>query len=898
MPLTSGSRIGPYEILGPLGSGGMGEVYRARDSRLARDVAIKALPDALARDREHVSRFLREGRALASLNHPNIGSIHGLEESDDRSYLVLEFVEGQTLAERLRRGPMPVAEAIRVCGQIATGLETAHEHGIVHRDLKPGNVMLTRTDDVKVLDFGLAKDLGPAGDDTPTAALPEDGTLAGTILGTPAYMSPEQAGGKHIDRRADIWAFGCVLYECLTGRAVFGGNSYAEIAARVLHAQPDWSALPATTPVRVRELVERCLTRDPAQRLRDIGEARIALANAAHGTAIAGRGAPRPDGAAGAHARRGPSARTLAVFAALAAVLAVAAGAAIGRLPGTQPREPLTLVDLALPDTLALNGWGSPVLAFAPDGRALAYSAFGPSGVSRIYVHELSDGAVREIPGSETGEGPFFSPDGAWVVFAVGVSQSALPVPAELRKFSRGAGLTQTVCAVHDYFGGFWEGDDIVWQDRVPGPLLRVSAAGGAPSKLIAASTVPDSASKQAWPQPLPGGPYVLVGDWSEAKTVPAVIDRRTGVRRRLGIEGGYARYVGDRRLLCVTRDGQARVVPFDPARGVVTGAPVAVLKDVSRTGNESAILAHSDAGHLAWSTGLVRFSGIEELRLVRADAAGRITPLDVPRDRYGRGVRVSPDGGRLVVSDEWLGPWLVDLGLGRRSRMIQEEGYEFPAWTPDGRSVAFIKLGAPYDLMLVEARSGAALRKFAAIADEVNVNDVTPDGRDVIYTDVFSGDIRSAALDGSRPARVVVPGAGARSSSLSPDGRWLAYSSSVGGQVEVFVERMGGGDRVQVSASGGEAPRWARDGREIYFVRGEGIAAASFAPGAPPSVGLPAAVAVVPDMRGYDVLPGHRQFVALQRPPDAGYVRRLRLALNWKPEVEGLREGASERGR
>jgi serine/threonine-protein kinase len=906
MPLISGTRLGPYEIVGPLGAGGMGEVYRARDTRLGRDVAIKALPDAFARDREHVTRFLREGRALASLNHPNISAIHGLEESDGRSYLVLEFVEGLTLAERLRRGPLPLAEAIRVCRQIAAGLEAAHESGIVHRDLKPGNVMFTRSDEVKVLDFGLAKDLGATRDGAPSAATTLGGTAEGTVLGTAAYMSPEQASGRTTDRRTDIWAFGCVLYECLVGRPVFAGESYAEIVARVLHAEPDWAALPTATPDRVRELVERCLTRDPTQRLRDIGEARIALQDATPGEAGGHRGASQSAAAAlapsaaaasgGTHQRTGLSARMLGAMIALVAVIAVAAGMAVSRLPWLVRSQPLMLVDLALPDTLALYGWGSPVLAFAPDGRTLAYSAIGPSGTPRIYVHQLADGVVREVPGSETGEGPFFSPDGAWVAFAVGVSRSNLPIPGELRKFSLSAGLTQTVCATRDYYGGFWEEDQIVWQDLLTGPLMRVPAAGGTPARLTATS--PDTISKQAWPQPLPGGPWILVADWNQARTVPAVINRRSGARRKLDIEGGYVRYLGNGRLLSVTREGQARVVPFDPKRAVVTGAPVAVLKDISRSGNEAAIVAYSGAGNLAWSTGLVRHSGIEEVQVIRVDAAGHITPLPVAHDLYGRRVRVSPDGGRLVVSDEWGGPWLVELDLGRRSRIVKDEGYEFPAWTPDGRSVAFSRLGAPFDIMLVEARSGATPRRVASSVEEVYVDDVTSDGHDLTYTVAYSGDVRSIPLDGSGPGKVVVQGAGVRSSALSPDGRWLAFSSGVGGQVEVFVERLGGGDRNQVSTAGGDSPRWARDGRELYFVNGNRLMAARFAPSEPPDVGVPVAVANVPDMRGYDVLPGRRQFVALQRPPDAGYVRRLRLALNWTPESGPLNERTNKRAR
>ncbi len=325
---------------------------------------------------------------------------------------------------------------------------------------------------------------------------------------------------------------------------------------------------------------------------------------------------------------------------------------------------------------------------------------------------------------------------------------------------------------------------------------------------------------------------------------------------------------------------------------------PVAEAVRVCRqiaAGLEAAILAYSGAGQLAWSHGLVRHSGIEEMRLVRVDAAGRITPLPVAGDLYGRRVRASPDGRRLVVSDPRGGPWLVDLERGLRSRIVQEAGYEFPTWTPDSRAVVLVRYGTSFDFVLFEARSGATPRRVVGLSEESYPDDVTPDGRDLTYTSSHSGDVRSVPLDGTGPGKVLLRGVGVGNSALSPDGGWLAFSSSVDSQTEVFVERVGGGDRIQVSTGGGRLPRWARDGREVYFLNGDRLLAARFAAGEPPDVGVPVEVATVPDLRGYDVLPGHRQFVALQRPPDAGYVRRLRLALNWTPESERLLEGAGK---
>jgi hypothetical protein len=408
--LTAGSKLGPYEILSPLGAGGMGEVYRARDTRLGRDVAIKALPPEFAQNAERLARFEREAKVLASLSHPNIAGIHGLEDVVGARYLVLEFVEGETLAARLARGPMAIDDALYVCAQVATAIEVAHEAGIIHRDLKPGNVMLKPDGTVKVLDFGLAKSGGTSTSpsDVNLSASPTltyAGTNAGVVLGTAAYMSPEQARGKNVDRRSDIWSFGCVLYECLSGRPLFDGDTVSDLIAKILQTEPDWSALPAQTPARVRTLLARCLTKDPKQRLRDIGEARITLADTAPD-------APTPPGGSAARGNnRWP------MWAALVIVASLIVGFAARFLSHAPAAVPVAL-SIMLPKGTRLDGGvENGLLAITPDGTGVAFTASIGAVSHGLFVRRFDKPELTELAGTDGSACPFFSPDGEWVAF-------------------------------------------------------------------------------------------------------------------------------------------------------------------------------------------------------------------------------------------------------------------------------------------------------------------------------------------------------------------------------------------------------------------------------------------------------------------------------------------------
>jgi len=513
--MLTGTRLGPYEIVSPLGAGGMGEVFRARDTKLNRDVAIKVLPAAFAQDSERVARFRREAQVLASLNHPNIAAIHGLEESEGVLALALELVEGDDLAERLTRGAFPVDEAIAIAKQIAEGLEAAHEKGIVHRDLKPANLKLTREGTVKILDFGLAK--AYEGEPTADGALSQSPTMsrqmteAGVIFGTAAYMSPEQARGTTVDKRADIWAFGVVLFEMLTGKRLFTGETVSDTLAAVLRQEIDWKTLPASTPPGLRRLLERCLDRDSKGRLRDIGEARIALEERL-GT---------PDAA-----RASSGSRALPWFLALALALvsALALWALWGRMP--QPGPPLRLSAELGADASLSTEYG-PAAILSPDGRLLAFVASqGADGRPRLHLRRLDQLDAAPLSGTEGARDPFFAPDGEWIAFFA---------DAKLKKVSVSGGAAVTICDAEDDRGGTWAEDGTIFftPSAQKGGLSRVASAGGTPQTL----TTPDPASQERthrWPQALPGGKSVLytahsvVGNYEDASLVVHTLEGDT----------------------------------------------------------------------------------------------------------------------------------------------------------------------------------------------------------------------------------------------------------------------------------------------------------------------------------------------------------------------------------
>jgi serine/threonine-protein kinase len=825
--LTPGTRLGPYEIVAPLGAGGMGEVYRARDTRLGRDVAIKALPTVFAQDPERLARFEREAKLLASLSHPNIAGIYGLEEVAGVRYLVLEFVEGETLAARIGRGALPLDEAMDVCRQIATGVEAAHESGVVHRDLKPGNVMWTASGTVKVLDFGLAKS-GAAermGSDPSLSASPtmtHAGTQAGVILGTAAYMSPEQARGRAVDRRTDIWSFGCVLYECLTGRQAFEGETVSDLVARILERDPDWSALPATTPPRLRELLRRCLRKDARERLRDIGEARIALDEISKGvTGVEAQG----DGATSA--RKSPILFQVGLVL-LTALVAVIATRLVSRFP---TRLPIAL-SVILPRGERLEGGlENNVLAIAPNGRSLVYASQG-AGAHRLFLRRLDGPEIVEMPGTSDARNPFYSPDGEWVGFFAG---------RHLLKASVRGGTPVELAEVASDRGGAWlEDGSIVYSPTFAAPLYRIGSNGGDRRQI---TTVDSTRSERThrWPCALPGGEWVVFtvgvtnspGGYDDASL--EAVSMRTGERRLLS-RGSCARYAPGKQLI-FARGGSLYAMPMDPGnpRGGATAVPVldgvlgartsgVAFFDIARDGTLAMVPGREDRG---------------ESRLAWMDRVGNSTLLPgEPRD-YGQ-FDLSPDGTRVLAQ---IGPggggddvFLVDLARGTSNQITFGGHSGSPKWMPDGQHIAWSRnTGTGGAEIVIRSLSGGdSARVLTRSSLPLAISDVLKDGSALLFSEYGSvqSDVMEVSTDGSDAIRPMVQEPLSQSSAvLSPDGHWVAYVSDESGVREVCVRPVGrAGGRVQISPNGGTTPMWAHDGRELYFRSGGGVVAATVA--------------------------------------------------------------------
>jgi len=902
--IAPGTRLGSYEIVELLGAGGMGAVYRARDRRLSRDVAIKVLTEAVTHDPERLARFEREARLLAAINHPHIAGIHGIDEADGQQFLVMELVEGETLSDRLASGALPVGESLEIARQIAEALEAAHEKGIVHRDLKPSNVQVGRDGRVKLLDFGLAKALEPDPSASGVDSLSRSPTIShqmtgvGVILGTAAYMSPEQVRGRSVDRRADIWALGVVLYEMLTGRRLFAGETVSDTLASVLKTGPDWTLLPAETPAIVRRLLARCLERDPKQRLHDAGDARLELEEALGD--LRGLSSPNVTGVVAPLARRRPVSARTAIAAAVALVL-VAAAFAIGRWSGSGPGRdtsrsgsPIRAV-VPLPAGERLAGWASPVVAISRDGRTLAYVSESDKGVQQLFVHRLDRGETRSVPGSENAEGPFFSPDGQWVAFAVEVSGRTAK-PGELKKFSLETGLTQTIGPISDFFGGDWgEDGEILFVNEVNQGIWKVPAAGGKPARAI--PTIRSNGRDEGgvnWPQRLPGGKAVLLSIDEGAGSHVVALDLATREAKRLGIDSYYARYVPSGHLVYIRDDGTLLAAPFDAGKRRVTGASVAILQDVA-IANYGGVFAVSDDGRLVYATGYVRGSGRELMRLVRVGQGGSPEPLPLDADAFGRYPRISPDGRRIAVAT-WIGEiWIYDLARNSRARLPRTKSipWDYVVWAPDGERVAFTgypAAGSGMQIFWQKTDGGSEAELLVSEGTfEKHPASFTPDGRTLVWAERAA--IRLQSVGQKDGAKTWASG-DLDFPVVSPDGRWIAYEKYEGETIHVVLDSFPEpGRRSQVTTTGGRRPVWTsdstrvfyRDGDRFYFVRVEA------GTGGNPHVTAPELFAEVAGVRGFDVTPDGREIVAVWRPPDSGLQAQLKLATNWFDELERL---------
>ena len=893
MMLSVGTQLAHYEILGLLGAGGMGEVYRARDLKLKREVAIKTLPEEFSRDADRVSRFQREAEVLAALNHPNIAIIHDVQEANETRFLVMELVEGETLAQRIQHGPIPVEEALEIGGHICEALEAAHERGVVHRDLKPANVKITPDGKVKVLDFGLAKAVpsgargAAVGSNSPTFTL--GGIEGGVILGTASYMSPEQATGKSVDRRADIWTFGVVLWEMLVGAQLFSGETVSHTLADVLRAETDFSKLPAKTPAPIRELLKRCLDRDVKTRLRDIGEARVAIQRWLQN--------PAPEANAAPSQSRSRWTSTLGWIAAGALVL-MFGGLWFWTWPATS--DPRTVVRFAstLPLANVENG-----LAFSRDGSRLAFVG-GPQ--QQIYVRMMDQIEARPLPGTEGAFFLSFSPDGEWISFVSNgrfrERLGTMTGDMRLKKVSLSGGPPQTLAefsgpvAPHQTWG---EDGNILFDD---GPLKSISSNGGQ-VKTVAALDEKNGERFFTGLQLLPGARAILASTSTNTTLQRVVVvNPKTGERKVLLERAGIASYLpvkpGSSSGHIIYYDplsGSLMAVPFDAGALVLTGSPIPLLEDVRSITGPYGAFAFSESGTLAYVPGAA-LQGPRRT-LVWVDRKGVEQPLPLPPRSYSN-LRLSPDGERAVftIFDPSTGRsdnWVYDLIRGAPSRMTSENFNSLPVWTPDGKRLVWAT-GANQlsKKALVSGPADNSGPPTVLLPDSGIPEAISPDGKlIVIRGDNQSGTLIFSLAEPPSPTNPQVFGEkqalGAR---FSPDGQLIAYTSNESGRNEVYVQSFSGpSGKWTISTNGGQAPSWSRSGRELFYRQGNRLMAVAIERGPSFRASKPAALfeqgyfnnvsAVSPDGMRFLVI---KDAPSVEKPPEGP----LQIIVNWSEEL------------
>lgn len=817
MRLASGTRLGAYEILSALGAGGMGEVYRARDTRLGRDVALKVLPEVLARDPGRMARFKREAQVLAAINHSNIAAIHGFEESDGVHALVMELVEGTTLSERLKYGALPPDDSLAFAKQIAEALEAAHDHGFIHRDLKPANIKVTADGAVKVLDFGLAKALtaeDPASNVSNSPTLTIAATQAGVIMGTAAYMSPEQAKGKSVDRRADIWAFGCVLYEMLSGTQAFTGETVTDVLAGVVRADPDWDAIPAAVPTRIRGLIGRCLVKDPKHRLQAIGEARIAIEEAIEGDASVDL--PRSEVRDGIKPlllhRALPWALTTGVFFAVSVWLALDAAL---RKPNPQPS---IRASIGLPVNVVQPSEG--FFSISPDGRRLAFVAVATSGTGgrgQIWVRPLDSLTAQPLAGTEGAEYPFWSPDSRFIGFFA---------EGKLKKTDSSGGPAQTICDAPDGRGGAWgPSGTIVFAPGVFTGIFQVASIGGTPAPLTSPSDPGDS---DRFPSFLPDGRHVLflrlAGSGRkdqvsvaslEAKDVKTITEVHSNA---VYDHSGYLLY---------QREGNLVAQRFDPDKFSLSGDSFPVVEQLeSNSGTGAAFFSVSSDGMLVYQSG--EMSNKAQLTWFDRDGK-RLGTLGGPAQIFY--FAASPDGKRVAASvSDPAGRgslWMFDATRGIASRFtFTDTDDDWPIWSPDNKQVAYTSdRGGRLEIYLKAANGMESEKPLVTGEGESMATDWSRDGRYLAYqtqsraTSQF--DLWIFPMTGDqKPFPFMATKANEMAGKFSPDSRWFAYVSDETGRYEVYVVPFPGrSGKWQVSSSGGGSPFWAAGGAELdYF--------------------------------------------------------------------------------
>ena len=916
MAMQSGSQIGPYHVLEPLGSGGMGEVYRARDTKLGRDVALKVLSDPVTTDSGRMARFTREAQLLASLNHPNIAAIYGVEEGGGGLTLVLEYIDGETLADRINKGPLPVDEALRVALQIAQALEAAHEKAVIHRDLKPANVKITSDGKVKVLDFGLAKALQDEPESAPSLSqsptLTAAATRAGIILGTAGYMAPEQARGKSVDRRGDIWAFGVVLFEMLSGKRVFEDDTITDTLVNVLQREPDWEQLPPRTPSALRRLLQRCLKKDPRERLQAIGEARILLdeliADPAAQT-IAGETAAYP--------------LWKKVLPWVAALVFLSAGF-LWR-PSVEPvSSGVALFEFPMPAAQSLAHNYRHGIELSPNGKRIAFVARPVGGgARRIYVRSLENqwDAVP-LPGTENAQSPFFSPDGEWIGYQQG---------QQIKKTAISGGSTVVLVERLNSQGADWgppgiswgKGGAIVFPHTLGVGLSMVREVGGEPEEFTSLDTAAHESSHRL-PHFLPDGGGVIftvlrytniTPDWKRAQVWVKPLD---GDRKLLLENALDARYIGNG-ILVFARQAKLFAVRFDLSTLSVSGTPVQVLDGVTQALYGNAGITWSGAAQFSVASNgtLIYAPGSIEPPLLSslgwADRSGNVTPIAGPRPMFRFAARVLPDGKRIAYSELHLNKdiWIFDTMRGTEDRITYEGQNAFPIWSPDGLRMAFRSDRAgPLGIYMMQSVNPRDVIQLTPGPLDVP-SSWTPDGKELAFTRGFSAtggttDIYVVPVERPNEVRAVVATNATESfPEFSKDGKWLAYTSDESGRPTLYVQPYPGpGPRVTVTSEGPPAePVWSKNSNELFYRSGQRIlsvrfkiSGAEFIPEKPVLLfQQPSIVAGTTVLASYDVAPDGT-FLLNQAIAEIAEERNrrifpstLRLILNWTQQTERL---------
>jgi hypothetical protein len=883
MALSPGTKLGPYEIVAPLGAGGMGEVYRAKDTRLGRDVAIKILPKELSADSARKQRFEREAKTISGLNHPNICTLHDVGSLDGLDYLVMECVEGETLGTRLQKGPMPLDQVMRYGAQIADALDKAHRAGIVHRDLKPGNIMLTASG-AKLLDFGLAKPAAtPIGGLTLTGVRPTSPvTQEGTIVGTFQYMSPEQVEGKELDGRSDIFSLGAVLYEMVTGHHAFEGKSHLSVASAILEKEPaPISSIKPLTPSSLERTIRKCLEKLPDDRWQSASDLASQLKWIAEGGA--------PSGASVAVVKKGAKMQLMNVtLAVVAAAAVVTAGLAWWRSAKANGKSVVRL-GITMPTSNPVVT-GGPALTLSPDGRLLAL-VVSHGGTNQLATRELSSFDLRLIPGTEGAAGAFFSPNGEWLAFAA---------DGKLRKVSTSGGPAIDVADMDSFYGGTWLPDGSIVYGSYSRGLTRVSASGGK-TEII---TEPDPIRKEMWhwwPQALPSGNILFVaasGEGDEENNI-AVLSMKTRKWTTLIEKAGYPQYSPSGHIVYLS-GGTLVAVPFDEKKLAVTGTPVPVLKGVQTVnGGGMAQFFVGQDGTLVYVPGTVLGT---QNTLVSVDRAGKETPLHAPPRAY-EDLTLSPDGNQLamtIVGEKQWSVWIYDLQQGSLKRVTFDGDCRDPIWSADGKRLIYESTRAGHKGIFWKPVSGpGGEEELVTTASQPFAWSVSKDGHDLAFQaiDERGADaVYQLPLQGERKPKLLFNESSGVTEAISPDGKWIAYESTNSGRAEVYVRsyRSGSG-KWQVSTDGGTRAWWSVDGKELFFRStdsklGYPLMSVAVSPGneftaSPPRVLFRFAC----NHTGHDYAPtpDGQHFLCIKPPDSEATATQVNMVLNWATELQ-----------